>query len=220
MLSLHALTASAAPSSRGSWTNQPSWADEPSTSSQPKRYSSYEDSRNTRRSQIAPFAPGSHNVALDVGQVFLMGDIGEKYTDNIGLQGHYTYGASELFGFDASLGYSSHTNGQFSVLSLLTGLRVNLAWYDKVVPYISGGLGFYRTSQKFGAGPDAESLSPVQFGLHIGPGVTLQLTNQFFFGSSITFHDIFNTTEALRDGTQVEMGGTYTSFLLHAGVTF
>ena len=30
--------------------------------------------------------------------------------------------------------------------TLLTGLRTNLAWYDKVVPYFVFGLGFYSPS--------------------------------------------------------------------------
>ena len=85
-----------------SWSNQPSWAatessSAPSTSRRNRereRYSNYE---------VSPFSPGSHNVSLDVGQTFLMGDLSDKYDSSIGTQIHYTYGVSDLFGFDGSV---------------------------------------------------------------------------------------------------------------------
>ena len=61
-----------------SWTDQPAWqtngqgnspaliGNEAIVSRRPSRQSNY---------NLAPFAPGSNNVALDVGQVFLMGDL-------------------------------------------------------------------------------------------------------------------------------------------------
>ncbi len=169
---------------------------------------------------IAPFTPGSNNLALDVGQVFLMGDMGDPtahYADSIGTQVHYSYGVSDMFGFDASFGYSDHSDGKYSLTTLLTGLRTNLSWYDKVVPYVVFGLGFYKPNRQISTGV---SLSPVVFGIHVGPGVDLELTRQFFFGAALTFHDMFGTTKQAPQGTPVEFDGTFTSFLLHAGVTF
>src|SRR4051794_15463889 len=94
--------ASAAPS----WGSQPSWAAGGSDDSPaPSRRSSRDSSRFT-----APFAPGSHNLSLDVGQVFLMGDLATNFADSIGTQLHYTYGVSDMFGFDTSVGYSSHSD--------------------------------------------------------------------------------------------------------------
>lgn len=173
--------------------------------------------------QVAPFTPGSNNFAVDVGQVFLMGDLGANYSDNIGAQLHYTYGVSDLFGFDASFGYSEHSDGKFSMATLLGGLRTNLAWYDKVVPYVVFGLGFYRPSyqQTLGSGANTtiSTVSPVLFGVHLGPGVDLEITRQIFFGAAITFHDVFGTTKPSPTGP-ISVGGTFTSFLLHAGFTF
>lgn len=148
-----------------------------------------------------------------------MGDLSENYSNNIGFQVHYTYGVSDLFGFDSSVGYSSHDSGEFSMLSLKTGLRLNLAWYDKVVPYAVGGLGFYKPSFEFGnAEGDIQTNSPILFGLHLGGGVDLVLTDRFFFGAGLAFHDIFGTREQTLVGLK-ELGGSYTSFLLHAGMS-
>jgi hypothetical protein len=213
-------TQATASTGSGSWSSQPSWAN--SDNAPPPRKASY--ARESRYSQVSPFSPGSNNVALDVGQVFLMGDLGSNYSDSIGAQIHYTYGVSELFGFDSSIGYSDHSDGRFSMTTLLTGLRTNLAWYDKVVPYLTFGLGFYRPSYTETlttlTGATSESLSPLLFGVHLGPGVDLELTKQLFFGAALTFHDVFGSRRALPSGTPVNAGGTYTSFLLHAGVTF
>src|SRR6185437_7604794 len=110
-----------ASSSSSSWSQQPSWANEPRSSS----HRSVLKAQTQDTTDFAPFAPSSHNIALDLGQVFLMGDLG-KYSDSIGTQVHYTYGVSDLFGFDTSLGYSRHSNNQFSMTTLLTGMRMNL----------------------------------------------------------------------------------------------
>lgn len=145
-----------------------------------------------------------------------MGDLGSRYSDSIGSQLHYTYGVSEMFGFDSSFGYSNHSDGKYSLTTLLTGLRTNLSWYDKVVPYVIFGLGFYKPSMTLADGTGATA---TLFGLHLGPGVDLQLTNELFFGAGLTFHDIFGTTKPSTQGP-IEIGGTYTSFLLHVGYTF
>jgi hypothetical protein len=166
---------------------------------------------------LAPFAPGSSNLAVDLGQVFLMGDLGEKYNDSLGAQVHYTYGVSDIFGFDSSLGYSNHSDGKFSMTTALAGLRTNLTWYDKVIPYVVFGLGFYRPSYRVS---ETATISPTAFGVHLGPGISLEMTKQLFFGASLTFHDIFGTTTTTPDGKLWDVGGTYTSFFLNVGVTF
>ena len=196
------------------WNTQPSWsAQEPSQTPHKalKREASYVNPN------LSPFAPGSNNLALDLGQVFLMGDLGKNYNDSLGAQLHYTYGVSDIFGFDSSLGYSNHSNGKFSMTTALAGLRTNLTWYDKVVPYVVFGLGFYRPSYQID--PNA-SVSPMVFGVHLGPGISLEMTKQLFFGASLTFHDIFGTTTTTADGKLWDIGGTFTSFYLNVGVTF
>ncbi|MCM2322565.1 MAG: porin family protein [Oligoflexia bacterium] len=201
-------------STGGSWQQKPAWANEAT----PSRKAILNENPG---GPIAPFTPGSNNLSLDVGQVFLMGDLSTDYSDNIGSQLHYTYGVSDLFGFDARLGYSEHSDGAFSMTTLLTGLRTNLAWYDKVVPYAVFGMGFYRPSYRITAdnGTGSSSVSPVLFGVHLGPGVHLEVTNKLFFGASLTFHDVFGTTKNTQNGPKA-VGGTFTSFFLNAGVTF
>jgi hypothetical protein len=159
-----------------------------------------------------------------MGQVFLMGNLGDKYADSIGTGVRYTYGVSDLFAFESGLGYSSHSDGKMSMMSLQAGLRTNLAWYDRVIPYLSFGMGFYRPSYDVGAmgltSNPSESVSPMLFGVHLGPGVDLEVTKQFFFGAALTFNEVFGNTQQLSNGKSFDVGGTYTSFFLHAGVTF
>lgn len=125
--------------------------------------------------RISPFVPGSHNLSLDFGQVFLMGALGDSIPDSIGSRLHYNYGVSDIFSFDSSLGHSNHSNGEFSLTSLLAGLRSNLAWYDKVIPHAIFGMGFYRL------GYQAANYNPILFGVHLGGGVNLELTSSLFF---------------------------------------
>ena len=207
----------ASPSS--SWSSKPDWFKASNS------YSNKGNGQNNTRPYdpsaraAAPFSPGSNNLALDIGQVFLMGDLGKTYTDSLGFKVHYTYGVSDLFGFDSTLGYSSHSDfsltNDLSLTSVNAGLRVNLAWFDKIVPYAAVGMGFYRvgyTSLELGT-----SISPVLFGLYIGPGVSLVLTDSFFFGAGLTFNDIFENTRTRQDGTVMPVGGSFSTFSLNAG---
>lgn len=202
------------------WQQQPSWSSEA-----PLRLSTKRNANSAREkvTPVSPFSPKSNNLAIDVGQVFLMGDMGANYSDSIGTQFHYTYGVSDIFAFDTSLGYSSHSDGKFSMASGLAGLRTNIAWYDKVVPYAVLGLGFYRPSYQIMNNTDGNAIintvSTTLFGVHVGPGVDLEVTKQLFFGASLTFHDVFSTSKPLANGI-IPVGGTYTSFLLHTGITF
>lgn len=211
---LVALPALAAPS----WTSSPSWKAEPEYLSDSARRGQSRTSQRTK--DVSPFSPESHNISLDVGQVFLMGDLSERYNDNIGFRINYTYGVSDLFGFNAIFGYSEHADGKFSMTDLMAGLRTNLAYFDKVIPYFNFGLGFYRPSYSFdsGAGSNATSLSPVLFGLHMGGGVTLEISKDFFFGSSLTFHNVFGDTRQTAVGP-FDVGGAFTTFMLNAGMT-
>lgn len=214
-------------SSGSSWSsdNTPSWADQDATPPPRLRNPNSSSQRYTRPANLSPFSPGSNNVSLEMGQVFLMGALSNNFSDSIGSSLHYTYGVSDIFDFDSALGYSNHSDGAFSMTSFQAGLRTNLAWYDKVIPYFSFGLGFYRPSyslNQMGLAPvnSNASLSPLLFGVHLGPGVDLEVTKQIFFGASLTFNDVFGKTENTPSTTSFDTGGTYTAFFLHAGVTF
>lgn len=211
-------TGMAAPDS--TWANKSTAAPARWTASAPTRTANPPGITLGRDPEIVPFSAGSHNVSINVGQVFLMGDLGDQFKDSLGFRVHYTYGVSEIFSFDSNFGYSSHSDSRFSMLTLLAGLRVNLAWYDQVIPHAVFGLGFYKPDYQI---TDQSSISPVLFGLHLGPGVDLRLSDRLFFGTSLVIHNIFNSVEQEKVGNktvEMEVGGTYTSFLLHAGVTF
>jgi opacity protein-like surface antigen len=188
-----------------------------------------------------PFAPESHNVAFNLGQVFLTGDLGQKYADSIGFELQYTYGVSEIFALDASLGWSSHgvdpvkqplnKTASLNMVSLRTGIRAHLSYFDKIIPYVGFGFGFYNISEDFGAATQGVSLAPtnnasnnsisaLQFGMHVGPGVTLLLSKNMFFGSQITYSNIFTSTKEDNAGALRQVGGAYLGFMINGGMTF
>lgn len=194
-------------------------------------------SRDLSGSDVSPFSPGSHNLALDIGQVFLIGDL-SKYQNTLGTQIHYNYGVSDLFSFDSSFGFSSHSDGQFSLMNLTGGIRMNLSWYDKIIPYGILGLGFYlpsytdltaaKTTATSQGSLDSSkidyssypSISALLFGLHFGPGVDLAVSKNVFFGASLIFHQMFGTTKTQANNTLLNLGGAYSTFFLHIGGTF
>jgi len=129
-------------STGSSWSGGSNWGGESNSSVKSTKARSY-----ISTTDVSPFSPGSHNLGLDLGQVFLMGGL-TQFNDSLGMKLHYNYGVSDLFSFDSSLGYSTHSEGKYGMTSLLTGIRVNLSWYDKIIPYCSLGLGFYRPTFK------------------------------------------------------------------------
>jgi len=162
---------------------------------------------------LSPFAPESNNVSLDIGQNFL---VGSEFQDSIGMQGTYTYGVSRLLALSSSLGYSSHSEGQYSKLSLTAGPRLNLAAYDRIIPYVNAGLGFYHASR--GLSTDT-SISGTMFGVNFGGGADLQLTKETFFGASLAYHEIFGTKRETTLGT-IDIASNYLTFMAHIGYSF
>lgn len=180
--------------------------------------SGYQTTKKYRPTQpsASAFQPGSNNLALEMGQTFLMGSNLGKYENALGYQAHYTYGVSEMFAFDSSFGFSNHSNGELGMVSLLGGVRMNLASYDRIIPYLNAGLGFYRPSIEISPN---NSVSDTLFGMHFGGGANLLITKQTFFGAELNYHNIFSSTKDTSLGP-VSMGGAYLNFMLQAGYTF
>lgn len=168
-------------------------------------------------SEGPPLSPGTHNLSIGVGQIFLMGNLSNQYENALGTQIHYTYGVSDMFSFESDFGYSSHSNGNFSLVNLDAALRTNLIYFDQLVPFASLGLGFYRPSQVINTNT---SLSAILFGLQMGGGVDLLLSKKMFFGTRMNYHNMFDTTKADSNGVSQPVGGSFLSFMIHAGVTF
>jgi len=202
-----------------------SWVDESQNWNPPTQSSAKRSQNSSRRSvsareyqrlkDLRPFSPDSNNISLQVGQTFLMGDL-SSYDDSLGFSGNYTYGISRLMAFDSTLGYSSHSQGKYSLVSLMAGARMNLSYYDRVIPYLTGGLGFYRPSRAI---TDSSTLSATLFGLHVGAGADLSISPEMFFGASLTFHNAFASTKQTSSGP-VNLGGSYTNFVARVGYTF
>ena len=165
----------------------------------------------------SPLSPGTHNLSIGVGQIFLMGQLSNQYENSLGTQLHYTYGVSDLFSFESDFGYSSHSNGNFSLVNLDAALRTNLVYFDQLVPFASLGLGFYNPSETLA---DNSKLSALLFGLQLGGGFDLLLNRSFFFGTRLNYHNMFDSSKASSNGTARPIGGSFVSFMIHAGVTF
>jgi hypothetical protein len=169
------------------------------------------------KQELPPLSPGTHNFSLGVGQIFLMGSLSNEYENNLGTQAHYTYGVSDLFSFESDFGYSSHSNGNFGLLNLDAALRTNLIYFDQLVPFASVGLGFYHPSKTYS---DNSKVSAFLFGMELGGGVDLLLNKKLFFGTRLNYHNMFDSTKVASNGVSRTIGGSFLSFMIHAGVTF
>jgi hypothetical protein len=224
ILSFLSMSPSLLPAMAQSWSQNPSWSQGDAIAQNGQRAPQTQE----RARPVGPFGPESNNISLDIGQVILFGDLSENYLQDIGFQMTYTYGVSDIFGFQSSLGYSSHSEGDLSILSALTGIRMNLSWYDRIVPYGNMGMGFYRP--RFGGrevrgaersgGSSNNAIAPVLFGIHLGGGADLEISQELYFGAALTLHNIFSTYRTRPDGELREVGGTYATLYFRMGYTF
>lgn len=205
-----------------SWTENDSWKSSspyyygdntPVVGDSYRKATSERHIKRKKRRDLTPFTPDSNNISLDIGQNFL---VGSDYQDSIGLQGSYTYGVSELFAFTSSLGYSNHSEGKYSKLHLLVGPRLNLARYDRIIPYVNGGLGFFRASRSIN---QTNSIDGTMFGIHMGGGADLQLTQETYFGAALTYHQLFGKNKDTSIGP-IDLASNYFTFMAHVGYTF
>lgn len=204
----------------GASTSAPSYYERNSQTSDsapsPRRQTSSARRKNVISQDVTPFSPGSNNVDLSIGQVFLIGDTGGA--DNaIGLKGNYTYGVSRLFAFEAGLGHSSHSEGRYSLWSMNGGMRLNLSNVDKIIPYTDAGIGFYKPSRSL-ANSNA-SYSDTLFGVYLGAGVDLLLSQNMFFGANLALNNTFSSTKETTSG-EIDLGGSAINFMAKVGYSF
>ena len=170
-------------------------------------------------SKPAQAAVGRHGVGVSVGQVLLMGDFSKSFSDSLGWGLSYSYEASDMFGLLANLSFSNHSNANGSntlaIKGLSPDLRVNLAYFDKLVLYGFGGFGLFRVNETVNQTPG----SVWTFGLDLGTGFLLELDPHFQFGTSLGFHNIFSKTDpATATGNfpgGYTIGGTYLGIMLN-----
>jgi len=193
----------------------PRGASNDSTFSRTSRDSPSSKKQNDVNSDRTPLAPGTHNVSVGVGQVFLLGSL-SRFENAIGPEIHYTYGVSDLFSFQSNFGYHSHSSGELSIWNLSAGLRANLAYFDSLVPFTKIGLGFYYPSYT----ENNASVSGLLFGMQLGTGIDLMISNSVFFGAQTTYNTMFDSSKKASDNTTRSLGGAFLSFMIHAGITF
>ncbi len=186
-----------------------------STFSRSSRESTPPKSQSESYSDRTPLSPGTHNLSLAVGQVFLLGSL-TRFENAIGPEIHYTYGVSDLFAFQSNFGYHSHSSGALSIWNLSAGLRANLAYFDSLVPFTKIGLGFYHPSYS----ENNATVSGLLFGMQLGTGIDLMISNSVFFGAQTTYNTMFDSSKKASDNSMRSLGGAYLSFMVHAGLTF
>src|SRR5206468_660998 len=140
-------------------------------------------------------ATDRHGVGFSVGQVLLMGTYAQNNNDGLGFGFNYSYEASDMFGLLGRFTTSSHSNSNGSnslnIKGLIPDLRVNLAYFDKLVLYALGGFGVYHVDETVNGAQG----SGWTFGLDLGAGFMLELSPHFAFGTSLDFHNIFSRTD-------------------------
>lgn len=161
-------------------------------------------------------APGDHSAGLMVGQVWPAGEIATGIDGTVAPGIFYEYGASDVFSLYASGVQSSHDEGLLKLTSTNVGIKANLVYFDKLSPYALVGAGLYFVNKRFGL----ETAKKTNFGLHLGLGAELDISERFFMGLEFDVHNLFSGTVTLPGAGRKEISGRWTGFFLRGGVRF
>lgn len=167
---------------------------------------------------FATAAPGDHSAGLMVGQVWPAGEIGKDVDGAVAPGLFYEYSASEVFSLYAAGVRSSHSDGRLKVLSTNVGIKANLLYLDKLAPYALLGAGLYFVRKTLPA--TLEEARNTNFGLHLGLGADLDLSERFFIGFEMNVHNLFSSNVTLPRAGRTEISGRWTGFFLRGGLRF
>lgn len=163
-------------------------------------------------------AEGDHSAGLLVGQVWPAGEIGKDVDGTVAPGLFYEYAASEVFSVYANAVQSSHNEKALRMLSTSAGIKAHLVYIDKLAPYALVGAGLYFVKKRVGAAN--ETAEKTNFGLHLGLGAELDLSERFFMGLEFDIHNLFASTTELPVNGRTEISGRWTGFFLKGGVRF
>jgi opacity protein-like surface antigen len=151
-----------------------------------------------------------------VGQVWPAGELATNIDGTVAPGLFYEYAASDVFSVYASGVRSSHNEGLLKLLSTNVGIKANLVYFDKLSPYALLGAGLYFVKKQYGL----ETARKTNFGLHLGLGAELDLSEQFFVGLELDVHNLFSGAVNLPARGRTEISGRWTGFFLRGGVRF
>lgn len=168
---------------------------------------------------LASFAePGDHAAGLLVGQVWPAGEIGKDVDSAVSPGLFYEYSASDVFSVYFEGVHSSHSEGNLKLLTTTAGIKAHLLYLDKLAPYVMLGTGLYFVTKKFS--PTNEIAHKTNFGVHLGAGLELDLSDRFFMGLELDIHNLFTGYAMLPVKGKTEISGRWTGFFLRGGVRF
>lgn len=159
---------------------------------------------------------GDHSVGLAIGQSWPAGEIGQGLDGALTGGLFYEYAASDVFSVYASGLRGSYNEGALKLTSTSVGIKANLFYIDKLSPYAMLGAGLYFVDKAYGA----ERAEKTNFGLHLGLGAELDLSNMFFMGLEFDVHNLFSSTINLPVRGRTEISGRWSGFFLRGGVRF
>lgn len=163
-------------------------------------------------------AEGDHGAGLMVGQVWPSGDIGNGLDGNVAPGIFYEYGASDVFSLYAQVVPSSHNDGVLKMTATSVGMKANIVYYDKLAPYVMVGAGLYFVDREVGAA--RERAKKAVFGVHLGAGAELDLSEMYFIGLQFDIHSLFAGSTQLPINGKTEISGRTAGFFLRGGIRF
>lgn len=159
-----------------------------------------------------------HTVGIMMGQAWPSGEIGRNLDGTIAPGIFYEYAASDVFSVFAQVVRTEHNDGALRVTSINTGMKAHLIYYDILAPYVVVGAGLYAVGKDYSV--PSERADKTVFGILLGFGADLDISDRFTMGMEFDIHTLFAATTVLPSSRRVDISGRWTGFFLRGGVRF
>ena len=164
---------------------------------------------------------GEHSAGLAIGQAWPSGDMASGNIDSsIAPQLFYEYEASDIFSLFANAMPLNHTDGKLKMTATALGIKANLIYYDKLSPYALLGMGLYFVDKEFITAGVTERGKKTLFGIQLGVGADVDISEHFFAGMGFHLHNLFSNNTTLAQAGRVELSGREAVLFFRAGVRF
>jgi opacity protein-like surface antigen len=153
---------------------------------------------------VAPLAmaeEGKHVIGVQAGHVGQQGNtVGPMYGNGLGYGVFFNYAGSDFLEFQMGFLSSRHTRDglELSQHALSAAAQYNIDQLDIFVPYAKGGAEFVFHNQSL-QHPQGwkQEVSPMAFGLLVGIGTQLLVSQNFMTGLDITYHPVFDASSSV-----------------------
>lgn len=133
---------------------------------------------------------GDFSVGASLGQTIFASNNMDTFGSNaMGFGGYIGFAPSDILDLVMNFMYSPYSENSNDADLFYTTLNLRyMGNYDMLMPFVTGGVGFYRSAVEVGSTDG----STAAFGMNLGVGCDVLIGKSFTVGFASSYHTVFN----------------------------